>query len=58
MLIQLFLAFNLTAFLFLLMKTQYKFNTNCLADLPYLQIQKQGQSSSNKAVPDFLFYKI
>lgn len=58
MLIQLFLAFNLTTFLFHLMKTQYEFNANCLADLPYLQIQKQGQSSSKKAVPEFLFYKI
>lgn len=58
MLIQLFLAFNLTTFLFLLMKTQYQFNANCLADLPYLQIQRQGQSSSNKAAPEFLSYKI
>lgn len=58
MLIQLFLAFNLTTFLLLLKKIQYQFNANCWADLPYLQIQRQGQSSSNKAAPEFLSYKI
>jgi len=37
------------------MKTQYRLNANSLADLPYFQILRQGQASSNKALPEFLF---
>lgn len=40
------------------MKTRYGLYANCLADLPYLQILRQGQNSSNKALPEFLFYEV